>query len=435
MKTARGIRTALPAPSRLPRRSHARIAQASGRTGVAMATASQLADLRARLANAEEALRAIRGGEVDAVVVASQHGPQVFTLEGAGDAYRMLIESMNEGALTLTTDKTILYANQCFARMVKCPLERVLGGSFRRFISKEDRATLRPLLKRAGKPDAKVRLVLRATDGSQTPVQVSFRPLPKNGPDPKVIGMVLTDLTEVERTAGSLRALTHRVVEALETERGRVALELHDRITQHLCAVLFRCEALEGKLPPHDRQAQAEARKLRDMVGKTAEEVERISRDLRPGVLDQLGLTAVLRTTSTEFAHRTGITVKLVCPPQMARLPADIELALYRILQESLRNVARHASARHVTVRLRQGNAFVQMVISDDGIGFDPHRHATGRKGSNGLGLLSISERASYVDGAFKIRSVPGAGTGIAVTVPLPVGRKAVAPTKRRAGS
>jgi PAS domain-containing protein len=86
---------------------------------------------------------------------AGKQSSQVFTLEGAEHAYRVLIESMNEGALTLTADKMILYANQCFARMVKCPLEQVMGSSFRRFLSAEDRATLRPLVKRAENPAPK----------------------------------------------------------------------------------------------------------------------------------------------------------------------------------------------------------------------------------------------------------------------------------------
>src|SRR5439155_14891271 len=102
--------------------------------------------------------RAIRAGEVDTVMVAGEQGRQVFTLEGAEHAYRMLIESMNEGALTLTTDKTILYANQCFARMVKCPLEQVMGGSFYRFISAEDRAKVRLLMKRPGKSGFKTQV-------------------------------------------------------------------------------------------------------------------------------------------------------------------------------------------------------------------------------------------------------------------------------------
>src|SRR5213593_591792 len=93
----------------------------------------ELAQLRARLVAAEETLRAIRSGEVDAVVVAGKEGPQVFTLEGVEHAYRVLIESMNEGALRLTAEGVILYANQCFATMVKRPLEQVLGSSFHRF--------------------------------------------------------------------------------------------------------------------------------------------------------------------------------------------------------------------------------------------------------------------------------------------------------------
>ena len=110
----------------------------------------ELAELRVRLADAEETLRAIRSGEVDSVMVAGKEGSQVFTLDGAEHAYRVLIESMNEGALTLTADGMILYANQCFARMVKRPLEQVLGSSFHHLLSAADQTTLRPLLNRAG---------------------------------------------------------------------------------------------------------------------------------------------------------------------------------------------------------------------------------------------------------------------------------------------
>ena len=286
MKTARRQRSSRPAPSR------------------------ELAELRARLADAEETLRAIRTGEVDAVVVAGKQGPQVFTLEGAEHAYRVLIESMNEGALTLTADKMILYANQCFARMVKCPLEQVMGSSFRRFLSAEDQATLRPLLKRAAKSGSKIQVLLNAGDGSQMPAQISIRPLAKNGSNSATIGMVVTDMTEARRNEEMLRALTHRVVQAQEAERGRVALELHDNITQLLCAILVRSQALANKLSARDGPAKREAMKLREMLGQTAEEVERISRNLRPSVLDELGLVAVLRDTSTEFADRTGVSAQ-----------------------------------------------------------------------------------------------------------------------------
>src|ERR1039457_5620077 len=129
-------------------------------------------------------------------MVAGKEGSQMFTLDGAEHAYRVLIECMNEGALTITADKMILYANQCFARMVKCPLEQVIGSSFRRFLSVADRATLRPLLKRAGKSGSKIQVILHASDGSKMPAQISIRPRPKNGFKGATISLVVTDMTE-----------------------------------------------------------------------------------------------------------------------------------------------------------------------------------------------------------------------------------------------
>src|ERR1035437_5988166 len=147
-------------------------------------------------------------------MVAGKEDSQVFTLEGAEHAYRVLIERMNEGALTLTADKTILYANQCFAKMVKCPLEQVIGSSFRRFLAAADRATLRPLLKRAGKSGAKIQVRLHAGAGPPRPVQISIRPLAKTRSSRATLGMVVTDLTEARRLEELLRSLTQRVVQA-----------------------------------------------------------------------------------------------------------------------------------------------------------------------------------------------------------------------------
>jgi two-component system, NarL family, sensor kinase len=380
----------------------------------------ELAELRARLAEAQETLRAVRTGEVDAVVVAGQQGPQVFTLEGAERSYRVLIESMNEGALTLAADQMILYANQRFARMMKCPLEQVMGSSFRRFLSTEDRATLRSLLKRADQSGSKIQVLLHAGDGSRMPAQISIRPLTKHGFNRPIILMVVTDMTEAQRNEEMLRVLSHRLVQAQEAERGRVARELHDNITQLLCGILVRCQRLADKLSPRDGPAKREAIKLRQMLGQTAEEVEHISRNLRPSVLDELGLVAVLRDASTEFAHRTGVSVKLTGVQLTARLPPDTELALYRILQEALKNVEKHACACHVTVCLRRQGDFVELAINDDGIGFDPGLHPARRKGKGGLGLLSMRERATYLSGALKVTSARRAGTEIVVRIPLP---------------
>jgi two-component system NarL family sensor kinase len=389
----------------------------------------EIADLRARLAEADETIRAISGGEVDTVMVAGKQGRQLFTLQGAEHAYRALIESMNEGALTLLADQTILYSNRCFAQMVKSPLEQVIGGSFRRFLSVEDRAILRPLMKGGIPAGSKIQVRLNCADGTPLAVQISIRLLGGSGSDRATVGMVVTDLTEARNTEEMLRVLTHRVVQAQETERGRVALELHDHITQQLCAVALHCQVLVAQLAAANKPAQAAAVKIRAMISQTAEEVERISRNLRPSILQQLGLVAVLRETCTDFSKRTGVPVKLVCGALTARQPADTELALYRILQEALQNVEKHGRAAEVTVTLSEQDDFVRLAITDDGAGFDPARRPHSRRRKGGIGLLSMRERAAYVKGVLAIKSGRGAGTEIEVRIPL---AQAIAAPRRR---
>ena len=385
-----------------------------------LAPSPELARLQARLAVADETLRAIREGEVDSVTVAGKTGSRTFTLNGAEHAYRVLIECMNEGALSLTGNKVILFANQCFARMVKCPLEQVTGSSFRRFLSAEDRATLRAHMKRAAKSGAKIHVQLRCGDGSRTPVLLSIRELANPGSRNVIIGVVVTDMTEAKRTEEMLRALTHRVVQVQEAERGRVALELHGHITQLLCAVLVRSQTLADHLAPGDTVARKEAIQLRRLLGEAAQEVERISRHLRPSILDELGLVALMRSIGTEFTERTGVPLRLTSLELATRLPSDIELTLYRILQEALQNVRQHAHASHVTVRLTKTNGGVRLVVQDDGLGFDPKANYPDKQnGKGGLGLLSMRERAAYVDGSLGISSAPRSGTEIAVDIPL----------------
>ena len=383
------------------------------------APTGELAELRAQLAEAQETLRAIRSGEVDTVVGPDKKSSRVYTLEGAGHAYRVLIESMNEGALTLTTDKMILYANACFAKMVQRPLEQVIGASFREFLAVEDRQPLRALLKSAGQAGSKVQLVLHTGHGSQLPVLISVRPLTKKGADIVIVGMVVTDMTEARRNEELLRGLSHRLVQAQETELGRVALELHDNITQLLCAILVRCQALANQVSAHDPALRAELRKLSELLGQNVEEVQRIGRNLRPSVLDHLGLVAVLRSDSEAFAKRTGVSLKLNCVELTERPPAEAELAFFRILQEALKNVAQHARARHVTVRLRQPGDFVELEINDDGIGFDPDHPPARRIAKLGFGLVSMRERAACAGGTWSVKSAPGQGTTICAQIPL----------------
>jgi PAS domain S-box-containing protein len=375
--------------------------------------------LKQRLAEAEETIRAIRCGEVDAVLVASRQGDRVYTLAGADQAYRLLIESMNEGALTLTVEATILYANQCFARMLRLPLEQIIGSSFQRFLSAADRAAFQQVLEGAGRAGSKISVLLQVSGHPPVPVQVSLQGLVQSGGGESLLGLVVTDLTELRRSEEMLRSLTHRVVQAQEVELSRVAGDLHDHIVQPLCAAVMQSQSLVAALSPGPAPARKEARKLRQMVGRTADAVERIARELRPGVLLELGLAVVLSEACAFFAKRTGTAVKVTGGQPNAPLSAEVELALYRILQEALKNVGQHARARQVMVGLSEKNGSVQLAIKDDGIGFDPNRLSATRPEQGGLGLLGMRERAAYVNGSFLVKSSPGAGTEILVRIPI----------------
>jgi signal transduction histidine kinase len=156
------------------------------------------------------------------------------------------------------------------------------------------------------------------------------------------------------------------------------------------------------------------------MVSRTAEEVERIWRSLWSHELEKLGLVPALEIANAEFVERTGVALQMDFSALDERLPAEAELALYRIIQKALNNVERHARARHATVQLTKPNGFIQLTIKDDGIGFDPDPPAIGNE-KEGLGLHRMRERATSMGGVLRVNSSPRTGTEIEVRIPLPL--------------
>lgn len=383
---------------------------------------SLVTELRARLEESEATLRAIRTGGVDALVVGCRGGPRVFTLKGAEHSYRVLIESMNEGALMLSPGALILYANRRFSGMIGRPLRRVLGCSFHHFLSETDQKALTRILKRTAKPESTIQVVLHAKDGSQVPAQVSVQRLAGTGSGSAAFSMVVTDMTEVGLSERVLRRLSHSLFQGQETDRRRLANELHDRATQGLSALLIRLHLLAGDLPANATSLREEVADISKLVGETAGVVENISRNLRPSVLEILGLVPALRAASAGFAKRTGITARLVCGELPVRLSHEAELVLYRVHEEALQNVRQHANARNVVTRLRRQGAAIVLSIRDDGIGLKSERDPTRRAMSKGLGLIGLRERAAYLGGTLEVKSFRGAGIEVAARIPLPPG-------------
>jgi signal transduction histidine kinase len=202
-----------------------------------------------------------------------------------------------------------------------------------------------------------------------------------------------------------------RVVQAQELERGRLARELHDETGQALTSILLGLKPLEEALADHP--ARAALAELREHVVLALRDVRRLAVELRPAVLDDFGLVAALERLTEAFAEQTGIRVDFHSALGEARLPSEVETALYRVVQESLTNIVKHANARSVSISLARRESTVAAVIEDDGAGFDPRVVRGG-----GVGLLGMRERLALLDGRLEIESRPGAGTTLVAEVP-----------------
>ncbi len=206
------------------------------------------------------------------------------------------------------------------------------------------------------------------------------------------------------------RDALRRVVEAQELERKRLARELHDQTGQELTSILLGLKAVEEA--SDDGRRQEALRAVRDQVVETLHDVRRLAVELRPKALDDFGLVPALERLVESFGEQTGMRVDFE-PSVGARLPGDVETALYRIVQEALTNVVKHARARAISIVLARSEGAVSAVIEDDGRGFHPE------DGSEGLGLIGMRERLALLGGKLQIESSATAGTTIVAEVPL----------------
>jgi len=208
------------------------------------------------------------------------------------------------------------------------------------------------------------------------------------------------------------RDALRRVVRAQEDERRRLARELHDETGQALTSILLGLKSLED-LDDVAALGQGVAA-LRERVVATLQDVRRLAVELRPAALDDFGLEAALERLTAGFAEQTGLKVELESRLQDDRLPEEVETVLYRIVQEALTNIVKHAQASRVSIVITQKPGAVGAVIEDDGRGFDPDQSVDG-----GIGLIGMRERVALLDGSMTIETAPGKGTTLVIEVPV----------------
>ncbi len=230
---------------------------------------------------------------------------------------------------------------------------------------------------------------------------------------------------EVQNSRERLQALSQRLVDAQETERRRIARELHDVIGQALTAIKINMQAARRRLDSpepeaYDPRVEQSLAKVIENVEQTLQQVRDLSTELRPSLLDDLGLAPALRWYLDRQAQQVGFSSQFVADPALERrLPPHLEIACFRIAQEALTNVARHAQAQWVTIEMHELDGELALRITDDGVGFDVGRALQDATHGASMGLLGMQERAALVGGKIEIESAPAQGAAIHVRLPL----------------
>jgi PAS domain S-box-containing protein len=230
---------------------------------------------------------------------------------------------------------------------------------------------------------------------------------------------IARDITQRRRLEDELRQLSRRIIKAQEAERLRVARELHDSVNQLLASVQMRIRRIEQSLAKERPSTREILARCHQQIIVALEENRRIAHGLHPSDLDGLGLAVSCRNFCREFRARTNLKLHFVVKGFTERLPRETELNIFRIVQEALANIEKHARAKEICLSLSRRTGTVVLTIQDDGRGFDLKAGLAPRRGQFGLGLTNMKERAGSLGGSCEIQSAPGKGTIVKVEVPL----------------
>ena len=347
-------------------------------------------------------------------------------LRDANDRYHQTIDSVMDAIVAVDSEHNILLFNPAAEHMFGVSKDEVLGQPLSRLVPERVREGHSLLMDRFMASRGHSRAMasnmeitgVRA-DGTEFPIESTISQTMVDG-KPQLTA-VLRDITQRRRAEEDLRemnrqlrSLSASLQEVREQERSRIAMELHDDLGQQLTGLKLELSWLGGRMKEGRQATPEEVGAMRQLLDTAIASVRRIATDLRPPILDDLGFGEAVKWQTAEFAKRSGLDISLDLQAQALVEDDLVATALFRIVQESLTNVARHAGATQVKVSLTADESNLLLTVSDNGAGID----AVAGKG-NGIGLVSMRERATALGGKFNIAGVAGAGTTIAVTLPL----------------
>ena len=375
----------------------------------------------------EEIVLAIRRGKIDALVTSGADGEEVLTLQGAEHPYRVLVESISDGVATLDRAGVILYANNRFAAIFRASPGDFVGTPLQSHVSPANRDILQALMEKGLSNSTQGEIALDASDGRTRVVRLALTPVKSS--DPPTVCMVATELTELVEANEALRSneealrqLSARLLQLQDEERRHIARDLHDITGQKLAVQAMALAQVLNRKPANldaeSRRILAECSALNKQVG---EEIRTLSYLLHPPLLDELGLSSAVKWYVEGYERRTGIRVKLDMAADLVRLAPDVEVTLFRVIQESLTNVHRYSGSTEAYLRLKVTSNKIELQIGDFGRGMHPDmiNAKTGKMVRLGVGIQGMNERIRQLSGKLEITSRPNQGTVITATLPV----------------
>ena len=346
-------------------------------------------------------------------------------LKERDEQLRHMVQSVRDAIVTLNSERRVVLFNEAAERMFGIPIDAAIGSEIGELLSRRLRQPqlmnlLRTLEEGLRSPAgvASLGLIELVREDQEFPVELSLSTTTFRGE--MLLTAVFRDLTERQHaelalleTNRQLKELSASLQNVREEARARIARELHDELGQLLTGIRMEVSWLGGRLLPEQQVLLDKVLAIKGQIDQTIASVRRIAAELRPLVLDDLGFAAAANWYVDQFSERTGLPVDLVLPAEDPERGDAVATALFRVLQESLTNVARHARATKVEVRLGFAESGWALSIRDDGIGFE---HAPGKHSD--MGLVGMRERAQILGGRFSITTAPGAGTLVEVVIP-----------------